>query len=390
MRQTRPVAVLLVVTAALVALVLQGAGAPVIVIALTLVLSSTPLTVVLAARRPWAREVTRATTGTGLVVGVLSGLGFVITEIVLAVGDLDRRGGTLHPADLAAAGVVAMAVLFLVLLAAGTAPAGPAVRLPGRADIGRWIRDHDGVVAAVALVTAIGVLTGIVASGTSPDPIPSVTGFTPAAAAIVDPAVEQVIAQAFPDPVLRECVSAAARTGATGRRGLSDLVRLSCPGSDAPAGAITSLQGLQYLPNLRTLSLPGNAVRELSPLMGLIWLDELDLSDNRITKVTSLTAMPRLSRLTLSRNRITDPRSLRALPALRMLNIADNRITDAAAVAGCATVDELWIGGNPLTDVSALRTMSALQGVDLEGIDPTRVTGVEVLRQRGVYVGGLA
>jgi hypothetical protein len=31
-----------------------------------------------------------------------------------------------------------------------------------------------------------------------------------------------------------------------------------------------------------------------------------------------------------------------------------------------------------------------LLGVDLAGLDPTRVTGVQVLQDKGVYVGGMA
>jgi hypothetical protein len=34
--------------------------------------------------------------------------------------------------------------------------------------------------------------------------------------------------------------------------------------------------------------------------------------------------------------------------------------------------------------------MPALQGVDLEGSDPSRLTGIQKLRADGIYVGGLA
>jgi Leucine-rich repeat (LRR) protein len=81
---------------------------------------------------------------------------------------------------------------------------------------------------------------------------------------------------------------------------------------------------------------------------------------------------------------------LQALPTLTTLDVSGNRISDAATVAGCPAVDELWIGGNPLTDVRPLRYMHALAGVDLSESDPTRLTGVEALRAKGVFVGGLA
>jgi hypothetical protein len=34
--------------------------------------------------------------------------------------------------------------------------------------------------------------------------------------------------------------------------------------------------------------------------------------------------------------------------------------------------------------------MPALQGVDVEGCDPTKLTGIEQLQADGIYVGGLA
>ena len=64
--------------------------------------------------------------------------------------------------------------------------------------------------------------------------------------------------------------------------------------------------------------------------------------------------------------------------------------TAAATVAHCRAVDELWIGGNPLTDIRPLQDMPALTGVDLSESDPTAIIGVEALRARGVFVGGLA
>jgi internalin A len=113
-------------------------------------------------------------------------------------------------------------------------------------------------------------------------------------------------------------------------------------------------------------------------------------ADDGLHSVEPLGALTQLSRLTLRHNLVTDPEPLQALPALTMLNVSDNRIADAASVAGCDAVDELWIGGNLCTDVRPPATMTDLKGVDLEGTDPVRLTGVEALRRGGIYVGGLA
>ncbi len=397
MRHTRPVAVLLVVTAVLVAVVMHNAGSGLAVIMAMLALSSTPLITLGVAGRAWAREVSVTVVRTGVSAVVLLSLGFVITQFVLVVTSLAERGGSLRADTLAAAAIVALATLFLMMLVAAGTATMPVLR---PVEAGRWIRGHPGAVATTAVVVGL-VLVGIATAGSEPagsDPRDfdgTSEGFgagsEPFAPPTIDPAViHALISQAFPDPVLRDCVNAASSTSTISVQGLAGLIQLSCSGSDHPDRQVHSLEGLQHLTNLETLDLSKNAVQELSPLSGLLRLQKLDLSENRITEVTPLSGAVALDRLTLPGNRISDPRPLQTLPELTMLNIADNRITDASRLARCPKVNELWIGGNPLTDVAPLLLMPSLLGVDVAGLDQTRVTGVQVLQDKGVYVGGMA
>ena len=43
-----------------------------------------------------------------------------------------------------------------------------------------------------------------------------------------------------------------------------------------------------------------------------------------------------------------------------------------------------------MNDIRPLLAMPSLIGVDLEGTDPAAVVGIDELRARSVYVGGLA
>ncbi|GAA3096779.1 hypothetical protein GCM10010464_70390 [Pseudonocardia yunnanensis] len=167
--------------------------------------------------------------------------------------------------------------------------------------------------------------------------------------------------------------------------GLTSLQELGLSGNE-----VTDIAPLAGLTQLRFLGLSGNAVTDLRPLASLANLTELDVSDNQVADVTPLAGLSRLDRLRLGRNLIADPSALQALPALTTLDVSGNRIRDAATLAGCPAVKELSIGGNPLADVGPLRDMPALEGVDLSESDPTRVTGIEALRAKGVFVGGLA
>jgi hypothetical protein len=416
MRQTRPVAVLLLVTAVLVASVMQAGEVGPAPIVLMLLLSAAPLVVILASARTQARIQARpketapntwpparpvadplpaGTVRTGVGALLVFDAGFALTQLVAAVGDLGSGGGRLHPEPLAAAAIVLLSGLFVVLLTADRVLPASTASLTWAA-AGRWARANGRPIAltAVGVVVVVGLGWALVASSGQRSTVASASGQVyvpePEPPRGVDPGlVQAVIADTIPDPALRACVSAAAQRAPSPGQGLPDLVDLSCSGSTSTV-KIVSLEGLQQLTNLQTLDLSGNALQELSPLIGMTSLRKMDLSDNQITGVQALGRVPGLVRLTLTGNRITDPSPLQDLPALTMLNIANNRVADAGDLVKCPKVDELWIGGNPITDVTVLRSMPSLLGVDLTGIDSTRLTGVDILRAKRVYVGGLA
>ena len=114
------------------------------------------------------------------------------------------------------------------------------------------------------------------------------------------------------------------------------------------------------------------------------------MSENLVSDLTPLAHLTQLSRLTLAGNGIITPAPLSDLPALSMLNIARNRISDAATFHGFPALEELWVGGNLLTDVTPLADLPSLTGVDLEGAEPGKTVGLDDLRARNIFVGGLA
>lgn len=150
---------------------------------------------------------------------------------------------------------------------------------------------------------------------------------------------------------------------------------------------VTDLSPLSGLTDLSRLVISGNAVSDLAPLAGLTRLEVLDASSNRVSDLRPLSGLAVLDRLTLSENLVTDAAPLSPL-RLRMLDLHGNRLTSTDSLTGLPVLDELWLGANPLTDVRSLVGLPALVGVDLREVDTTRVTGVEEVREHGVYVGG--
>ena len=73
---------------------------------------------------------------------------------------------------------------------------------------------------------------------------------------------------------------------------------------DLHSNAITKVQRLSHLIELRVLNLAGNAIQVVDNLSGLKSLTELNLRRNNIDTVLDLDALPNLQRVFLSHNRI--------------------------------------------------------------------------------------
>ncbi|WP_448070618.1 leucine-rich repeat domain-containing protein [Georgenia yuyongxinii] len=170
----------------------------------------------------------------------------------------------------------------------------------------------------------------------------------------------------------------------TALAGLPVLTELGMSGN-----AVSDLSPLAQVPTLRWLGLGGNRIAGVGPLANLTGLAELDLTGNTVTDITPLANLPELQRLTLADNRVADPSPLGGLPLLTMLDLRRNVVADATTFTGFPALSELWLGENPVTDVTALAALPALLGVDVEGLDPA-TPGLDVLRERGVYVGSKA
>jgi internalin A len=371
-------------------------------------------------------------------VTVLISAGFAAAVLAFSANSLHYRGGAVQPRLVIAAALLAFSTVllpFAILRRGAGAPAGSlatATAAPRRLPAARLL----AIAASLALVAGVGAWTQARLAN------------------------RLTVTDLFPDPALAACVASGLHlAGAhepTSRRKLNSVFGLDCNGDLNRGGRITSLAGLDQLPNLttvdlssnqitdlallrqaphltslkltnnqvsdllpltdlhqlRNLGLSRNQITDLTPLTGLTGLATLGLSDNHLTDLTPLAGLQALTELDVGRNQITDVQPLAglsvldrltmndnqvatlgpltALPALTMLNVTNNRVRNAAALTGLAKVDELWLGGNPVTDLLPLRRMPALRGVDLEGSDPSRLTGIEKLRADGIYVGGLA
>ncbi|AEE44198.1 leucine-rich repeat domain-containing protein [Cellulomonas fimi] len=170
----------------------------------------------------------------------------------------------------------------------------------------------------------------------------------------------------------------------------------------APLSALTGLQSLRLTGNtevtdltpltglpIENLGLSGTGVHDLFPLASTPTLQFVGLAATDVTDLGPLAASSGLVELDVYEAAVADLTPLANLHALTRLDARGNRVEDVTPLAGMAALDELWIGGNPVHDLRPLLDAPALLGVDVEGLDSS-TPGIDELRAKGVYIGGLA
>ncbi len=127
---------------------------------------------------------------------------------------------------------------------------------------------------------------------------------------------------------------------------------------DSFEAGVSSVEGLEYAPNLRELRLSGSDVEEITPLQDLMSLTALDLNGNPVTDIGPLEDLTNLNDLHLccaGGEPFVDPTVFEALTKMEYFNIGDRQIDDellAQIVAAMPDLKMLWLDGNQITDGS--------------------------------------
>ncbi len=157
------------------------------------------------------------------------------------------------------------------------------------------------------------------------------------------------------DPALIDCIQE--QIGSTDEDDLAGAEHLDC--TDA---GVESIEGLQMMTGLKTLSLFENKVWDLRPLAELTGLEELQLGSNNIGEIYPLASLTNLERLGLGSNKIELLRQerddeeiepLAGMSELRWLNLDDNRLDQDQLQYLCGLDELRWltIEHNGLDDV---------------------------------------
>lgn len=122
-----------------------------------------------------------------------------------------------------------------------------------------------------------------------------------------------------------------------------------------PDAGVSSLEGLQYAPNLQEIVLNENDVSDLTPLAGLTGLWILDLNVNPVTDIGPLTNLVNLEGLHLCciGTAFVDPTPLEGMTEMKWFNVSGRSLGDAGLAAILTQMPKMqmiWVGDNGLTD----------------------------------------
>ncbi|EHN7557563.1 leucine-rich repeat domain-containing protein, partial [Listeria monocytogenes] len=126
---------------------------------------------------------------------------------------------------------------------------------------------------------------------------------------------------------------------------------------------ISNLSPLSNLTNLSVLILSDNKISDLSPLSGLTNLKKLQLSENQLSDLTPLSGLTNLTSLDMDKNKISDISPLANLTNLTTLYMSNNQITNLSALSGLINLVNLYLSENQITDISGLSNLTNLQMV---------------------------
>lgn len=123
---------------------------------------------------------------------------------------------------------------------------------------------------------------------------------------------------------------------------------------------VSSLEGIENLEGLKSLTLWDNSLTDISPLKGLSKLENLSLDNNMISDIAPLRNLINLESLGLNNNCIKDISALSELVNIQKLYIMGNEIKDISALANMKKIFDLVIAENKISDISPLKNLTQL------------------------------
>lgn len=156
---------------------------------------------------------------------------------------------------------------------------------------------------------------------------------------------------------------------------LSQLERLEIQGND-----LTSLEGVESLYHLTSLSVPYNKIKSLEPLKNLTSLQYLTVELNQLKSLKGIENLTNLVSLNAAGNKISSLKPLANLTKLTTLSVYNNNLKSLNGIEKLTNLSTLEAGGNKLTSVKGIEKLINLITLDVGGNKLTSVNGIKRLK----------
>jgi internalin A len=140
--------------------------------------------------------------------------------------------------------------------------------------------------------------------------------------------------------------------------------------------AISDLQVLSDLKNLKILSLDNTQVSDLQALAGLTNLQVLSLDNTQVSDLQALAGLTDLQSLALSNSQVSDLQALAGLTNLQALFLHNTQVSDLHALAGLTDLQALFLYNTQVSDLQVLAGLTDLQTLFLHN---TQVSDLQAL-----------
>ena len=155
------------------------------------------------------------------------------------------------------------------------------------------------------------------------------------------------------------------------------------------AGSTLDFDTISQLTGLETLFITDSGLRDLSFLSNLLNLQYLDLSSNEVLDVEPLSRLKKLRFLYLDNNRITDVTPLASLERLETLSLSKNPIEDIGPLAKLKSLGSLNLDYTNVSDITALKQLKNLEGLVLNFTAVTDLSPLKDLPLKQLFIFGL-
>ncbi|EAG1722558.1 leucine-rich repeat domain-containing protein [Listeria monocytogenes] len=140
--------------------------------------------------------------------------------------------------------------------------------------------------------------------------------------------------------------------------------------------SIASIEGVQYLTNLRNLYMDNNQISNLTPISGLANLETLHLNNNQISDLGSLSGLINIRNLIMDNNQVSDLTPLSGLISLQTLQLNNNQISDLSSLSNATNLWALSINNNQISDLTPISRLTNLEVLHLNNNQVSNLTPI--------------